>query len=129
MILIDYEQPERNIFAWKREDFEPQNARNTRRGIGGGTSDSVDSEYSVVKICLLGNLDLTVKTFCATPWVLAFLKDYILFAEKDEELIKYILRQHQMGGVEMVVGRPLDPVRTRGVVWNTRATSSGWKSC
>ena len=49
-------------------------------------------------------------------WVLAFLKDYILFAVKDEELIKYILRQHQMGWVEMVVGRALDPVRTRGLV-------------
>jgi hypothetical protein len=27
--------------------------------------------------------------------VLALLKDYILFAEKDEELQKFILRQHQ----------------------------------
>jgi hypothetical protein len=32
----------------------------------------------------LGNLELKVKTFCAIPQVLAFLKDYIVFAEKDE---------------------------------------------
>ena len=29
-----------------------------------------------------------MKAFCAIPQVLAFLKDYIVFAEKDEELNK-----------------------------------------
>ena len=32
--------------------------------------------------------------------MLALLKDYILFAEKDEELQKFILRQHQTAAVE-----------------------------
>ena len=31
-----------------------------------------------------------VKSFCAIPRVLGFLKEYILFAEKDEELNKWI---------------------------------------
>ena len=44
-----------------------------------------------------------MKSFCAIPQVLAFLKEYIIFAEKDEELNKYILRQHQTEGVEKVV--------------------------
>jgi hypothetical protein len=48
--------------------------------------------------------------------VLAFLKDYIVFAEKDEELNKYILRQHQTGAVDATVSRALDPKRTRGLV-------------
>ena len=48
----------------------------------------------------VGKLEAKVKSFCAIPQVLAFLKDYILFAEKDEELNKYILRQHQTGAVE-----------------------------
>ena len=70
----------------------------------------------------LGNLEMKVKTFCAIPQVLAFLKDYIVFAEKDEELNKYILRQHQTGAVEATVSRALDPKRTRGLVWNTQGS-------
>jgi type I restriction enzyme R subunit len=70
----------------------------------------------------VGKLEAKVKSFCAIPQVLAFLKDYIVFAEKDEELNKYILRQHQTGAVEATVGRALDPKRTRGLVWNTQGS-------
>lgn len=54
-----------------------------------------------------------MKIFCAVPHLLCLLKDYILFAEKDEELQKYILRQHQTAAVERVVDRALDARRTR----------------
>ncbi len=67
----------------------------------------------------VGKLETKVKSFCAIPQVLAFLKDYIVFAEKDEELNKYILSQHQTGAVEATVSRALDPRRTRGLVWHT----------
>jgi type I restriction enzyme R subunit len=70
----------------------------------------------------VGKLEAKVKSFCAIPQVLAFLKDYIVFAEKDEELNKYILRQHQSGAVEQVVGRALDTGRTRGLVWHTQGS-------
>jgi type I restriction enzyme R subunit len=70
----------------------------------------------------VGKLEAKVKSFCAIPQVLAFLKDYIVFAEKDEELNKYILRQHQCGAVEATVGRALDPKRTRGLVWHTQGS-------
>jgi type I restriction enzyme R subunit len=70
----------------------------------------------------VGKLEAKVKSFCAIPQVLAFLKDYIVFAEKDEELNKYILRQHQTGAVEATVGRALDPKRTRGLVWHTQGS-------
>lgn len=70
----------------------------------------------------VGKLEAKVKTFCAIPQVLAFLKDYIVFAEKDEELNKYILRQHQTGAVEAAVGRALDSKRTRGLVWHTQGS-------
>jgi len=69
-----------------------------------------------------GNLEAKVKSFCAVSQVLRLLKDFILFAEKDEELQKFILRQHQMGGVEKVVKRALDPQRTRGLVWHTQGS-------
>lgn len=70
----------------------------------------------------VGKLETKVKSFCAIPQVLAFLKDYIVFAEKDEELNKYILRQHQTGAVDATVSRALDPQRTRGLVWHTQGS-------
>ena len=69
-----------------------------------------------------GKLEAKVKSFCAIPQVLAFLKDYIIFAEKDEELNKYVLRQHQTGAVDATVGRALAPDRTRGLVWHTQGS-------
>ena len=56
----------------------------------------------------VGNLEAKVKTFCAVPQVLRLLKDFILFAEKEEELHKFILMQHQMSGADNVVARALD---------------------
>jgi type I restriction enzyme R subunit len=70
----------------------------------------------------VGQLEKKIKTFCAIPQVLVFLKDYIVFAEKDEELNKYILRQHQTGAVEATVHRALDPARTRGLIWHTQGS-------
>lgn len=69
-----------------------------------------------------GRLETKVKSFCAIPQVLAFLKDYIIFAEKDEELNKYILRRHQTGAVERIVQRALDPARSRGLIWHTQGS-------
>ena len=69
-----------------------------------------------------GNLEAKVKSFCAVPQVLRFLKDFILFAEKEEELQKFILRQHQMGGADKVVARALDPKLSRGLVWHTQGS-------
>ena len=73
-----------------------------------------------------GNLEAKVKTFCDPTHILALLKDYILFAEKDEELQKYILRQHQTLAVQRVVGRCLTasskPERRRGLVWHTQGS-------
>jgi hypothetical protein len=36
----------------------------------------------------VGKVKAKVKSFCAIPQALAFLKEYIVFAEKDEELNK-----------------------------------------
>ncbi len=69
-----------------------------------------------------GNLEAKVKSFCAVAQVLRLLKDFILFAEKEEELHKFILMQHQMGGADKVVARALDPQRTRGLVWHTQGS-------
>ena len=70
----------------------------------------------------VGNLEAKVKSFCAIPVLLRFLKDFILFAEKEEELQKFILRQHQTAAVDKVVARALDTQRTRGLVWHTQGS-------
>jgi len=70
----------------------------------------------------VGKLESKIKKFCAIPQILALLKNYIVFAEKDEELNKYILRQHQTGAVEAVVNRALDTKRKRGLVWHTQGS-------
>jgi type I restriction enzyme, R subunit len=73
-----------------------------------------------------GNLEVKVKSFCDRVHVLALLKDYILFAEKDEVLQKFILAQHQTTAVERVVRRCLTaPAKTearRGLVWHTQGS-------
>jgi type I restriction enzyme R subunit len=70
----------------------------------------------------IGQLEAKVKGFCDRRHVLDLLKHFIVFAEKDEELNKYILAQHQTGAVQRVVHRCLDPGRTRGLVWHTQGS-------
>jgi type I restriction enzyme R subunit len=70
----------------------------------------------------IGNLEAKVKSFCAVPHLLRLLRDFIVFAEKDEELQKVILMQHQTAAVDRVVGRALDPGRRSGLVWHTQGS-------
>jgi type I restriction enzyme R subunit len=70
----------------------------------------------------VGNLEAKVKSFCTVPHVLRLLQDFILFAEKEEELQKYILRQHQTAAVDKVVERALDPKQSRGLIWHTQGS-------
>ena len=70
----------------------------------------------------VGNLEAKVKSFCSVPNILRFLKDFILFAEKEEELQKIIFRQHQATAVDKVVARALEAKRSRGLVWHTQGS-------
>ncbi len=70
----------------------------------------------------VGNLEMKIKSFCAIPHVLDLLRKYIIFAEKDEELQKYILKQHQTAAVQQVVNRCLDVTKRRGLVWHTQGS-------
>ena len=94
------------------------------RGVGLENPPAVEERFGGLENppSVLGRLEAKVKSFCAIPQALAFLKDYIVFAEKDEELNKYILRQHQTGAVEATVKRALAPDRTRGLVWHTQGS-------
>ncbi len=63
-----------------------------------------------------------VKSFFDRPRLLSLLHDYILFTRKDDELRKFILRQHQTRAVEKVVARALDPHRRSGLIWHTQGS-------
>ena len=116
---VSWNTVRRNIFSWKL--LEPQIAQ---MGADKGPEEHLrKSASSAVKNAdVPGRLEARVKTFCSIPNILSFLKDYIVFAEKDEELNKYILRQHQTGAVNATVARALDPKRTRGLVWHTQGS-------
>lgn len=70
----------------------------------------------------IGNLEAKVKSFCSRQNILDYLKKYIIFAEQNEELNKYILRQHQKTAVEKVLERAIDPNKTRGLIWHTQGS-------
>ena len=70
----------------------------------------------------LGQLEAKIKSFCQREYILKLLKNYIIFAEKDEALQKFILRQHQSTAVEKVIDRCHDTERKRGLVWHTQGS-------
>ena len=103
----------RNLFHWKQTSQQPKTSQ-------------VAETSQVLKTCEvfshIGNLEGKTKTFFAIPRVLKLLKDYIIFAEKDEELGKFILQQHQTAAIEQVVARAHDPAKRRGLVWHTQGS-------
>ena len=70
----------------------------------------------------IGNLEAKVKSFCAVRSFCDSCKDFILFVEKDEELQKIILRQHQTRRRRKSRRRALEPKRSRGLVWHTQGS-------
>jgi type I restriction enzyme R subunit len=70
----------------------------------------------------VGELENKVKTFFDISHVLNLIEKYIMFIEKDEELSKLVLREHQAAAVEVVLERALDENATRGLVWHTQGS-------
>ena len=70
----------------------------------------------------IGNLETKIKSFFEIQHILDLLKKFIFFVEKNQELNKLILRQHQKTAVDKVVERALDPTKTRGLVWHTQGS-------
>ncbi len=63
-----------------------------------------------------------VQSFFERRAFLTMLKEWILFFEKDEELHKTVLRQHQTRAVLKVVARCASPDKRRGLVWHTQGS-------
>jgi len=68
------------------------------------------------------NYEKKVKAFFAIDRILAYLQRYILFVKKDDDLKKYILRQHQVRAIEKVVERALDKTKKTGLIWHTQGS-------
>ena len=70
----------------------------------------------------IGQLETKLKSFCHPYLILKFLQNYIIFAEKDESLQKFILKQHQTLAIEKVINRCHDTTKFRGLVWHTQGS-------
>ena len=86
------------------ELFVPQMIFTATEAIGfsyGVTWNTIRRNIFNWKVEQVGQLEAKVKSFCDRRHVLGLLKNFIVFAEKDEELNKYILAQHQTGEVRV----------------------------
>lgn len=70
----------------------------------------------------VGELENKVKTFFDIKHILNLIEKYIMFIEKDEELTKLVLREHQANAVEAVLERAFDEDATRGLIWHTQGS-------
>lgn len=107
------------------EMFVPQQLYTATESIGfsyGVTWNTIRRNIFNWKEEEIGNLEAKVKSFCDQQHILDLLKKFILFVEQNEELNKFILRQHQKAAVDKVVARALDPTKSRGLVWHTQGS-------
>lgn len=63
-----------------------------------------------------------VQSFFDKRPFLLMLKEWILFFEKDDELKKSVLRQHQTRAAVKVVNRCADPDKKCGLIWHTQGS-------
>ncbi len=69
-----------------------------------------------------GNFEKKVKAFFETKRFLKVIQSYVLFFEKDDEVNKIILRQHQTRAVEKIIDRCKDKTKPRGLIWHTQGS-------
>lgn len=70
----------------------------------------------------VGELENKIKSFFDIKHILNLIEKYIMFIEKDEELIKLVLREHQAEALEAVLERALKEEATKGLVWHTQGS-------
>jgi len=66
------------------------------------------------------NLERLTKTFLQRERILKSLQDYIVFLMIDDELKKYILKQHQRRTISKILERVLKGEKNKGLVWHTQ---------
>ena len=63
-----------------------------------------------------------VQSFFERTDFLRTLEHWILFYVQDGETRKSVLRQHQRRAIDAILGRCLDPTKTRGLIWHTQGS-------
>jgi len=66
------------------------------------------------------NFEKLVKTFFDKKEVLETLRSFIVFMVVDEELQKYILKQHQRRAIAKIIKRVLEGEKKKGLIWHTQ---------
>ena len=62
-----------------------------------------------------------IKAFFDKKRVISIIENYILFTEKDSEIRKVILRQHQMRAVSRIIKR-CESDKNKGLIWHTQGS-------
>ncbi|MYA99870.1 HsdR family type I site-specific deoxyribonuclease, partial [Candidatus Poribacteria bacterium] len=68
------------------------------------------------------NYEQKVKTFFDRDRFLKVLQQSIIFQNKDDQLTKIVLRQHQTRALEKVIDRDHNPNKRRGLIWHTQGS-------
>ena len=66
------------------------------------------------------NFENLIKTFFDRREVIETLRSYIVFMTVDEELQKYILKQHQRRAIAKIIRRVLEAEKNKGLIWHTQ---------
>lgn len=66
------------------------------------------------------NLEKLTKTLFQREEILKSLQDYIVFLRIDDELKKYILKQHQRRTISKILERVLKGEKNKGLIWHTQ---------
>uniref|UniRef100_A0A7V4DXT4 Type I restriction enzyme endonuclease subunit n=1 Tax=Dictyoglomus thermophilum TaxID=14 RepID=A0A7V4DXT4_DICTH len=68
------------------------------------------------------NFEKLVKTFFDKKEVIETLRTYIVFMTIEEELQKYILKQHQRRTIAKIIRRVLEEKKKKGLIWHTQGS-------
>ena len=69
-----------------------------------------------------GDFERKVKKFFDHERFLKLIKEWVLFYQKDDELKKTVLRQHQTQAAERIIERCIDVRKKRGLIWHTQGS-------
>lgn len=68
------------------------------------------------------DFEALVKSFLDRERIVRVLTDFILFTHQDDQLIKVVLRPHQMRAVKRIAERASDSAKRRGLIWHTQGS-------
>jgi len=66
------------------------------------------------------NFEKLIKTFFDKREIIETIRSYIVFMTIDEELQKYILKQHQRRAISKIMKRVLEEKKKKGLIWHTQ---------